>query len=42
MIDRIREGKDREIKRLKDKFDDLARKETEKYQFEYDKLREEI
>lgn len=42
MIDRIRETKDREMKRLRDKADDERRKETEKYQFEYDKLREEI
>ena len=42
MIDRIRETKDREMKRLRDKADDERRKDTEKYQFEYDKLREEI
>lgn len=42
MIDRIRETKDRELKRMKEKFEDEKRKETEKYQFEYDKLREEI
>ena len=42
MIDRIRETKDRELKRNRDKFDDERRKEAEKYQFEYDKLREEI
>lgn len=42
MIDRIRETKDRELRRIRDKFDDERRKETEKYQFEYDKLREEI
>ena len=42
MIDRIRESKDRELKRMRDKFDDERRKEAEKYQFEYDKLREEI
>jgi hypothetical protein len=27
---------------MKEKFEDEKRKETEKYQFEYDKLREEI
>lgn len=42
MIERIRESKDRELKRIKDKADDERRKEAEKYQFEYDKLREEI
>lgn len=42
MIDRIRETKDREFKRMRDKFEEEKRKETEKYQFEYDKLREEI
>lgn len=30
------------MRRARDKFDDEKRKETEKYQFEYDKLREEI
>lgn len=30
------------MRRMRDKFDDEKRKETEKYQFEYDKLREEI
>ena len=42
MIDKIRETKDREMKRIRDKYDDEKRKECEKYQFEYDKLREEI
>lgn len=42
MIDRLRETKDRELKRMRDRMDDERRKETEKYQFEYDKLREEI
>jgi hypothetical protein len=31
MIERIRDTKDREMKRLRDKFDDEKRKETEKY-----------
>lgn len=31
MIDRIRETKDRELKRNRDKFDDERRKEAEKY-----------
>ena len=42
MIDRIRESKDRELKRIRDRADEERRKEAEKYQFEYDKLREEI
>lgn len=42
IIDRIRETKDRELKRMRDRVDDEKRKEAEKYQFEYDKLREEI
>ena len=42
IIDRIRETKDRELKRMRDRVDDENRKEAEKYQFEYDKLREEI
>lgn len=31
MIDRIRETKERELRRMRDKFDDEKRKETEKY-----------
>lgn len=31
MIDRIRETKDRELKRVRDKFEEEKRKETEKY-----------
>jgi vacuolar-type H+-ATPase subunit E/Vma4 len=42
MIDKIRDTKEREMKRLREKADDERRKEVEKYQFEYDKLREEI
>lgn len=42
MIDRIRETKDRELLRMKEKYDEERRRDTEKYQFEYDKLREEI
>lgn len=42
MIERIRETKDRELRRMRDKFEEEKRQETEKYQFEYDKLREEI
>jgi len=38
----MRETKDRELRRMRDKFEEEKRKETEKYQFEYDKLREEI
>jgi hypothetical protein len=31
MIDRIRETKEREMRRMRDKFDDERRKEVEKY-----------
>jgi hypothetical protein len=42
MIERIRETKDRELHRMREKSDEERRREAEKYQFEYDKLREEI
>ena len=31
IIDRLRESKDRDLKRIRDKFDDERRMETEKY-----------
>ena len=42
MIEKNRDAKDRELARIRAKFDDDKRKETEKYQFEYEKLRDEI
>jgi hypothetical protein len=38
----MKEGKEREFKKLRDKCDEEIRRETDKYQFEYDKLRDEI
>jgi hypothetical protein len=42
MIERVKDGKEREFKKLREKCDEEMRRESEKYQFEYDKLREEI
>ena len=42
IIDRIKETKEREFRKLREKSDEEIRRETDKYQFEYDKLREEI
>ena len=42
MVDKIKDTKEREFKKLREKCDEEIRKETDKYQFEYDKLREEI
>ena len=42
MIVSLKETKHREFKKLREKCDDDIRRETDKYQFEYDKLREEI
>ena len=42
MIDKVKDTKEREFKKLREKCDEEVRRETEKYQFEYDKLREEI
>jgi len=38
----LRDGKEREFKKLREKCDEEVRRETDKYQFEYDKLRDEI
>lgn len=42
MIDKVKDNKEREFKKLREKCDEEMRREGEKYQFEYDKLREEI
>lgn len=42
MIDKVKDNKEREFKKLREKCDEEMRRESEKYQFEYDKLREEI
>ena len=42
IIERVKETKEREFKKLREKADEEIRRETDKYQFEYDKLREEI
>ena len=35
MIDKMRSNKDREQKKLRERFEEEHRRETEKYQFEY-------
>ena len=42
MNSRIKQEKEREFRKLREKCDEEIRRETDKYQFEYDKLREEI
>ena len=42
MIESLKDSKHREFKKLREKCDEDIRRETDKYQFEYDKLREEI
>ena len=42
MIVGLKDGKEREFKKLREKCDEEVRRETDKYQFEYDKLRDEI
>ena len=42
MISSLKDTKHREFKKLREKCDEDIRRETDKYQFEYDKLREEI
>jgi hypothetical protein len=42
MVDKIKTNKDREFRQLKDRMDEERRRETEKYEFQYDKLRDEI
>ena len=41
-IERVKETKEKEFRKLREKADEEIRRETDKYQFEYDKLREEI
>jgi hypothetical protein len=42
MVCKVKETKEREFRKLREKCDEEIRRETDKYQFEYDKLREEI
>lgn len=42
MINKMRENKDKEFKKMKERFDDERRRESEQYQFEYEKLKNEI
>eukprot|EP00347_Sterkiella_histriomuscorum_P022258 403331120 len=42
MIVKMRENKDKEHKKLKERYEDERRREAEKYQFEYEKLKNEI
>lgn len=42
MIVKLRENKDKEYKKLKERYEDERRREGEKYQFEYEKLKNEI
>lgn len=38
----LKEGKEREFRKQREKCEEEIRRETDKYQFEYDKLRDEI
>lgn len=42
IIATLKDNKDREFKKLREKYDEEMRRETDKYQFEYDKLRDDI
>ena len=42
MVSKVKETKEREFRKLREKCDEDIRRETDKYQFQYDKLREEI
>lgn len=42
MVSKVKEVKEKEFRKLREKCDEDIRRETDKYQFEYDKLREEI
>lgn len=42
MIVKLRENKDKEYKKLKERYEDERRREAEKQQFEYEKLKNEI
>ena len=42
MIVKIREDKEKEFRKLKERYDDEKRRESEKFQLEYEKLKNEI
>jgi hypothetical protein len=42
LVSNVKEVKEKEFRKLREKCDEDIRRETDKYQFEYDKLREEI
>lgn len=42
IINQLKDSKEREFKKLREKCDEEVRRETDKYQFEYDRLRDEI
>jgi hypothetical protein len=42
MIVKLRSDKEKEYKKLKERYEDERRREGEKYQFEYEKLKTEI
>lgn len=42
MIVKLKDNKDKEVKKLKERYEDERRREQEKYQFEYEKLKNEI
>ena len=42
IVSKVKESKEREFRKLREKCDEEIRKETDKYQFQYDKLRDEI
>ena len=42
IINQLKDSKEREFKKLREKCDEEVRRETDKYKFEYDRLRDEI
>lgn len=42
MINKMRENRDKEFKKLKEKYEDDRRRESDQYQTEYEKLKNEI
>lgn len=42
MINKIRENKEKEFRKLRERYEDDRRRESEQYQMEYEKLKNEV
>ena len=42
LVTQLKANKEKEYRKLKERFEEERRKESEKYQFEYDKIRQDL